>query len=499
MDTGNIDQFMAITGSDNTDVANQYIEMAGGNLETALSLYFEHGGNPITSTGGGPDGGSAGNGGDNNNAIGAGESDADIAKRLQEEMYKEPQPGDPGYVRPPDQARHETLAETHVFPGTFAGYGGVYEPLRQTNVNDIFDRTRPVGVFNQRFESLDSDVDSDENERDSDISDEDEDDDRYEYVEQPVVELDDNGNVRESKKMVRRLKNVSKQEMLAMMFKPPFDMISKLSLERAKSKATERKKWVMINIQDVGIFQCQELNRDLWSSKEVKKLVRKNFIFLQYQYESPSAQQYIQYYGLSDKEILPHIAILDPMTGERLRQWNKTVPKKETFLREVEEFLNDFSLDPNTANPIVREPTPEIDPTTLTEEQQMDFAIRQSMGLPTAREETEPISEEPEIDPFESIEPVMHDEPPNRPGITTRIQIRTGDGRRIVRRFNAMDDTVRTIYEFVKSEIEGFDTCKFNLTNHQREDLLDKLDLSIEDAGLKNSSLLLSKEDDDDD
>ena len=181
-----------------------------------------------------------------------------------------------------------------------------------------------------------------------------------------------------------------------------------------------------------------------------------------------------------------------------MKQWNRTVPSPETFIHEINDFLEQFSLDPKASNPTVKEPTPDVDPTTLTEEQQMELAIKQSLG-----NEREPSSEEEEqesdgvelnshIDEFDNIKPIKHEEPPNKPGITTRIQIRTGDGKRIVRRFNA-DDLVRKIYEVVKADLEGFDSCRFTLGDHQRNDLIEKLDISIEDAGLKNSSLLLEK------
>ena len=39
-----IQSFLTFTSSQNEDVARQYLEMAGGNLETAVGLYMEMGG-----------------------------------------------------------------------------------------------------------------------------------------------------------------------------------------------------------------------------------------------------------------------------------------------------------------------------------------------------------------------------------------------------------------------------------------------------------------------
>ena len=40
-------------------------------------------------------------------------------------------------------------------------------------------------------------------------------------------------------------------------------------------------KWIMVNIMNSQEFACQILNRDLWSNKEVQKIVREHFFFLQ--------------------------------------------------------------------------------------------------------------------------------------------------------------------------------------------------------------------------
>ncbi|CAB4253792.1 similar to Saccharomyces cerevisiae YDR330W UBX5 UBX (ubiquitin regulatory X) domain- containing protein that interacts with Cdc48p [Maudiozyma barnettii] len=505
MSQEDIDSFMAITGAGNGELAQNFLDMAGGNLDTAISLFFEHGGNAQLHNGRMSAIGNEGTGSTEY------QSDSDIAQKLQNEAYGE----EP--VRAPDVARHETLTETHVFPGSFGGVGGSYAPLN--NANDMYDEGAPEGIFNQREDNeyendmfrphynpdLDNSEDSDSD--DLDINDHDSD---FEYVEEPVVELDDDGEIKEYYKMVRRPKNFTKEERLARLFRPPFEIITKLSLDDAKLKARKRKKWIMVNIQDSGIFQCQTLNRDLWSEKDIKRLIKKNFIFLQYQFGSRSAEPYRNFYNLQNKDDLPHIAILDPMTGERLKMWNHIVPKPEKFIEEMQSFLAQFSLDPTSTNPTVNEPPKPIDPTTLTEEQQMELAIEQSLGdskqnpISFANEsdnemdvDKEPIEPE-DKDIFMQIKPVKHEEPGNKPGVTTRIQIRTGDGKRFIRRFDSIEDTVRIIYEVIKTEMEGYDNCKFTLSDHHRHDLIEKLDSTINDAGLKNSSLLLEQIEDDD-
>ncbi|SCU82199.1 LANO_0B05446g1_1 [Lachancea nothofagi CBS 11611] len=467
-----IDTFMAITSAENSDLAKHFVEMAGGNLETAISLFFEHGGNAQLN---------------NRNPSSNPEELAEQTQLFQQQEEDN--------YRAPDEARHETLVDTHVFPSTFGGIGGRFEPLR--NIRGMFDDSRPQGVFNQRI--------GDNNEEDSEFSEEENYRQDYEYTEETVMELDDDGNVREYTKLVRKPREMTKEQKLAMLFRPPFDMMAKIGLDDAKLRGREKQKWIMINIQTVDIFQCQALNRDVWANKDVKKLVRDNFVFLQYQFDSQNAQPYIQFYGPKDKEELPHVAILDPITGERVKQWNRDVPNPLHFIQEVEDFLSQFSLQPGSTNPTVKESTPKLDPTLLSEEQQMELAIQESLNRESSvgsdtrsvteavpqTHETEIQSGDPHMTLFDSIAAQKHQEPANQPGITTRIQIRTGDGRRLVRRFNAMEDTVRTIFEVVKGEVDGFESQYFTLSDHARENLLNKLDETISDAGLKNSSLLL--------
>ncbi len=512
-----ISTFQSVCGTENEELSRHFLEMAGGNIETAISLFFEHGGERQLNSAG--SGGSGSNGGGNaridsdlGDSGSAMRSDVELAEELQRQAYQEGSGQgsgngeDYGY-RAPDQARHETLVDTNVFPGVYGGVGGSFGPLR--GARDMFDHSRPSGIFNQQLDvdMLQGRGNNDESSSDSAFTDEENypsNEEQFEYVEENVVEIDDDGELREYTKWVRKPKPMSKETRLALLFRPPFDMMAKYDLDAARQKARKKNKWIMINIQCSDIFQCQMLNRDLWSDANLKAFIKKNFVFLQYQYESRLASVYIQRYGLHNRDDCPHIAILDPMTGERLKFWSREVPKVDSFRQELETFLEEFSLDPKSTNPTVKEPTPEIDPTTLSEEKQMELAIKESLGGAQAtqnqppseneaEEESEETSETANLKLFNSIEPVNHPEPDNKPGITTRIQVRTGDGKRLVRRFDAMNDTVKTIYEVIKSHWPEYASTPFQLTTHARENLIEKLHESINDAGLKNSSILLEK------
>ena len=84
-----ISQFLSFTGSTDTNVATQYLEMSGNNLEMAVSLWMDHNG------GAGAGGGASGAGGGGGGSIMA-ESDAAMAARLAQQDDE---------VRAPDATR----------------------------------------------------------------------------------------------------------------------------------------------------------------------------------------------------------------------------------------------------------------------------------------------------------------------------------------------------------------------------------------------------------
>ena len=68
---------------------------------------------------------------------------------------------------------------------------------------------------------------------------------------------------------------------LARLFRPPFELIHNVPFDHARVEARDDKKWLLVNIQDNSVFQCQMLNRDLWSDPTLQQLVQANFYFLQ--------------------------------------------------------------------------------------------------------------------------------------------------------------------------------------------------------------------------
>lgn len=622
-----IDMFLEITSTTDKDIATNFLEMSGNNLETAVALYFEHGAtassnnnnnNNISNIDSGDAGSSniTSSNSTNRNTPAPGEDDEAFAQRLQNEMYQQDggnhnsdnNSGNDEPPRPIEPIHDQLLPSYSDYNQLHSDHFGFGNSRNSRNASSLIFGADPSGIFNQTDYSdgrrraggyyNDDDDDDDDDYENGDNGD---DDGHYHHYNQArhdatngVVfgsdDEEDSSNhdvsVEFRRPMNRRARRISNrddgltatQRRLAEMFKPPWDIITKADLETAKNLARSNQKWILINIQLMSDFRCQVLNRDFWSNMEIKDLVRENFIFLQYHSSSPSGEIYKNLYPFTD---FPHIAILDPMTGERLKMWSD-VPKVDKFIEQVVEFLDKFGLDKNHKNPIVKHKT-KIDPSSLSEEQQINMAIKKSLNHDEDNDDVVVLENNSENNPIfidsddnESIEsvefesddeegnenkdhqmlsrlpskmdlgedlsnanntgaqsaattsisateaatttrstpadvkvdtanatyseilatilPKDHDDAPNDPKLTTRIQIRSGDGTRIVKRFN-LTDSVAKIYEVVKFNFPNTKEHDFRLTA-QRDDLFNHFDEDIETAGLKNASVLLDIEED---
>lgn len=312
--------------------------------------------------------------------------------------------------------------------------------------------------------------------------------------------------------------------MLAEMYRPPFEIMSRLPWDVAREEGKDTEKWLLVNIQDASVFDCQVLNRDLWKDHGVQDTVKEHFIFLQYSKDDPRASSYLQYYfqGSDVSDNYPHIAIVDPRTGEQMKIWSgPPLVKAADFLMQLHEFLDRYSLNHNVRNPVAKRKSDKKDKNidAMTEEEMMEMAMRNSLGAaaeagPTvedpddltrstdnvkgkgrATEEEDVVMEEPEpaaeASPFASIPSDQpHTEPAADPATTTRIQFRHPSGR-VIRRFS-LTDPVQRIYEWLKVDppLEDKAGVEFDL-NSMGRNLIDQLSTSIADAGLKNGTVMI--------
>ena len=308
--------------------------------------------------------------------------------------------------------------------------------------------------------------------------------------------------------------------MLAEMYRPPFELISKArTWEATRAEGKEDEKWILINIQDSNIFDCQVLNRDIWKDASIQATVKEHFIFKQYTKNDPQAAQYVRFYfhSVDSEDAYPHIAIVDPRTGEQVKVWSGTpAPKPMDFLMQLHEFLDRYSLKADARNPVAKrkaEPKQEKNPDKMTEEEQMAMAMQNSLDASrrgSGPKEDDPDqltrrSMEPEVGgtnghtvpvsaapPFSKISSTSaHTEPDAKAPDQTRIQFRHSGGR-VIRRF-LLAEKVERIYEWFKAEPLPEMTQKEFQLIYMGQDLIGAVEegKTIGDAGLRNGTVMV--------
>lgn len=307
------------------------------------------------------------------------------------------------------------------------------------------------------------------------------------------------------------------------LFAPPTGLITRLPLDAARDVGKEEKKWILVNLQKLDDFRCQVLNRDHWKNENIVSLIRQHFLFLQYTLDDPLAQSFTTFYFANqaheDANNYPHVSIIDPRTGEQVKIWSgDSFPSPAEFHSDLVEFLDRYSLEANSKNPVVKS-KPKSKPKDIgrmTEEEMLEMALKNSLDEdgsssgpsvqdPDALTKTKPIDDTVEhSDPTSLPDQAVsgsafsqilstnpHVEPENNPAATTRIQFRHASGR-IIRRFT-ITDPVRRIYEWLKAEpLEGKQDVQFELKAMPAgKDLIEYLGKTIEEAGLKQGTVMI--------
>lgn len=143
--------------------------------------------------------------------------------------------------------------------------------------------------------------------------------------------------------------NSNRKRTLQELFRPPLELLFHGSLPSARECGSLQNKWLLVNIQNGREFACQTLNRDVWSIQAVKDILKEHFIFWQQYHDSYEGRRYVQFYKVTQ---FPHVAIIDPRTGELTKSWPTTIDHN-SFCDSVIEYLTehpspDGSGDANT-------------------------------------------------------------------------------------------------------------------------------------------------------
>lgn len=235
-----VSQFLAFTGSADTDRAASYLEMSGGDLETAVGLFMEYQGNAPGAAGAAAGGETPHFGGDH---------------------------GGMGDVRAPDETRTMRLMDDVRVPGgmMFENRSHLYMQLHPEQMaTSAFARD----VVNQAAAAAGAAA--------SDFGDDMDDDYDDDYGGEEADASAPRAGGRASTGSAARVAG------LADMFAPPHDLIYKEGgFEGARTMAKDNKRWLLVNLQRDAEFSCHALNRDVWRDELVENLVREGFIFWQ--------------------------------------------------------------------------------------------------------------------------------------------------------------------------------------------------------------------------
>ncbi|XP_037960647.1 UBX domain-containing protein 7 [Teleopsis dalmanni] len=193
------------------------------------------------------------------------------------------------------------------------------------------------------------------------------------------------------------------------LYRPPTDITFAGTFQVARTTATDMKLWLLVNIQSDN-FASQLLNRDVWSDKIMRSIIKKKFLLWQVDAEAYEGRRFCAFYHCTEQ---PYVCVVDPRTGEEM--WKSRDPKHSSLIKDLKEFLihnktlaeqmeDDFpstskrsrkssvngrngeiSKKPaTTASTITKAPSTKKNSsnvTELTEKEQIALAIRNSMKV----------------------------------------------------------------------------------------------------------------------
>ncbi|XP_063702147.1 UBX domain-containing protein 7 [Culicoides brevitarsis] len=177
-------------------------------------------------------------------------------------------------------------------------------------------------------------------------------------------------------------------------FRPPTDLIYAGTFQMVKEFAKNENKWLIVNVQDNTEFACVCMNRDIWSNKDLKAIIRKYFVFYQTSIDCVEGNKIRSFYNIVS---YPYVGILDPRTGEeQIASRGHFKYTADEYSKELFTFLhNNYTPDyvdsgktpskyqqdsqqasSSQAGEVAKDLSKII---SLTEEEQLEIAIKKSM------------------------------------------------------------------------------------------------------------------------
>ena len=281
VDDESVSQFMAFTSCQEIDTATHYLEMSGGNVETAVGLFMEHG--------------ASGSNNDFSRSSSENNLNTTTSSQLAEEVDSSSNnynPYNPDEVRAPDPTRRERLLES---------WGGAHDSLSSSLLSQAM-HSSSFSSRSHSFAFADPDDSANASERGSSVRD---------LINQAAASNSNDNNTDTSEQPNNA--NKSGRKTLADIFAPPLHLLHQAGgFQGARNRAKDERKWLLVNIQNDLDFACHTLNRDVWRNDLVEALITSSFIFWQAMNDTGDGATYIQRYSVN---AFPHVAIIDPRTG----------------------------------------------------------------------------------------------------------------------------------------------------------------------------------------
>lgn len=457
-----VSHFMAVTGISDAEKATSYLEMSGGDLETAVGLYMEH---------------------EQTAGVVSGTAASGLA--LQDQ------------IRAPDATRTMRLMDDGPSNPMLGGHtmmgmmGGIDPAIRL--MNDMMEEQLAQTAFSAAPRAIDARAAV--NAAAAETLDDD-----GEYV----MEDDDDDDV-------QVLSGPQIPARLSDLFAAPTEILFKNGgFQNARTTAKDSRRWLLVNIQRDAEFASHALNRDVWRDELVENLVREGFIFWQTMDQTAEGRTYTERYQVHD---FPHIGIVDPRTGRllwRKEGWTQANPMTaELFAEMAMDFCsrNSFDRAPQAPRPSGAR-VPKRPMQQMSEDEQLQAAMRASMGDVVADED----KKEEDGDSDEEIEYIAPDTEESKPAAIksppsmstdligmdvgqeppsgARIQLRMPDGKRVVRKFPG-DSLVKIVYAFVaQSNEEARGGREFVLmAGFPPSDLIDECEKTIDECKLAGQAV----------
>mmetsp|Transcript_62626 Transcript_62626/g.179635 ORF Transcript_62626/g.179635 Transcript_62626/m.179635 type:complete len:456 (-) Transcript_62626:137-1504(-) len=126
------------------------------------------------------------------------------------------------------------------------------------------------------------------------------------------------------------------------LFSPP-EYNEQTAYYQVKEKALQESKFILVNIQQAEVFASHTLNRDVWSDDTIKEIIQGSFLFWQRDDKSAEGDSFCKLHSCGHQ--LPHICVIDPRTGRRMKSWDgRKWVESHAAAEYLFSFLEEFSM-----------------------------------------------------------------------------------------------------------------------------------------------------------